>query len=229
MMEANENLDRLVEAITLYCDQCKRFQRVPYKESRRDTSSQLKEIFKELLPEITANIDYDLPPPIYVHKVISRGVDGINNKLVTVIWKEYFFVEVTKADVAEKAGCKLRSVTGGITSFPKNVAYQLWEKNHELANPQTTIISTRTIEQQQHEAIPEAFKLTKREREIMLALARPGTRLSQKEVALQYGIKKNTIKTHLRSVRKKMNAKNTSEATNMIREIVWADNLDNEL
>jgi DNA-binding CsgD family transcriptional regulator len=223
MTETDENLKQLEQTFTLYCVQLRHFQRVPHNGGRHDTSPQLKELIEKLLPHVTADIDHNLPSRVYVDIVISCAV--ADNKVMKVMWEELFCGQATIADVAQQVDYRPQSVSRLTKLFPEKVAHQLWKKNHELANPHKTSISTKTMQQQQQEIVSQKFGLSDKETKVVLAFMRLESQ-SRKEIAFELGITINTLKVHRRSILKKMRVSTIREAIDKVRVALWGGESD---
>jgi DNA-binding CsgD family transcriptional regulator len=222
MLEADENLEQLVQGFTLYCVQLRRC--VPLNGGKHDPSPPLKELLEKL--SVTEGIDHKLASPIYVEKVISCTV--ADDKVMAMIWEEHFCRQVTITDVAERANYSPRSIARLVKLFPKKVAHQLWMKNHELTNPQKTAVSVKTIWQQHHEIISsQKLGLTDTEIKVVLAFMRLENQ-SRKEIARELSITTNTLKTHRRSILKKMKVSTIREAVDKVRVALWKDETDDK-
>lgn len=204
----NSDFDDLALHIALYCDN----RRFPSKQ--RASAPALRGIARRTLLSLTSKFDDGLPDHVFVHELITKGVQGTASNDNTIIWNRYYVAGEPISKVASRLRCSNRAVFRRLKSFPINVAIQLWEKNLDLSGSRgARSLRPTTRTQLRTRALKDEFGLTPRQVEVLLAFYRPGKSRTRKKLAEDdLFISLNTLKSHIRNILRKMECTTMNEA-----------------
>jgi len=173
--------------------------------------------FMQAFPELAETFDAtNLPDHIYAREIVSLGVIGINKKITTALWEQFYIAYDTLFSVAYKTGNSIKTISRHKSVFPENVATQLYRIAHELASPERFPINPQTPRQRWEDYILEKFPLTNRQLEVLLEFCEP-TEIGRKAIAAKLNISLNTLKSHIRKIIRKTDSSTMNEAATKAR------------
>ena len=207
----DEGFYKLRDTIDAYCDMIE-VSSGSSSDERIAAAHDFARVFQDTLPDLAKTFDTDWPNTVYAERVIEFGVAGLGSEVATLLWKEHILASGTNAYVAYRLHLSKRTVNRQRRAFPELVAAQLWKKNHELASmkPKNTL-NPVTVEQQRKSVLKDTFLLSDREAEVLLAFWR-GRNRGRADIVAELSIAKNTLKTHIRNIIRKMGVERMNEA-----------------
>ena len=165
-------------------------------------ASKMISLVKVCLTYLASAFDVDAPGIVYAKALIGFAIKGLLDKPLSKIWDEYYIRGRSIWELSADMYISPETVRSRIKSLPERVAMQLWEINLELAPRHR--INPSTLQQRQANILEEEFSLTDREIEIMLIYAEPGEQGRQEILDERLFITENTLKTHIRHIKKKL-------------------------
>jgi len=203
MPKSNAELEELIAAINLFCDN----ERATARGKPQDykAANQLRTLFKRLCPNLEKNIP-DTPDVIYARRIVDYGISRKKGTVLEQIWELYYKGGSTLENLGKATDYESRTVRRYIKVFAYETATQLLEIELELSNPiqvpppaKATIIEQKAIVYLQ-----DHFYLTPSQAKILLAFCvYPSLNQEQfcEEVLFISG---NTLKTHKKRILKQM-------------------------
>jgi DNA-binding CsgD family transcriptional regulator len=219
MNELDAKFHDLTRIVTLYCKYRLDLQRGSTRNNHRATritdGSILDEsvtVIRSLLPRLSNKVGSVFPSSIFVDRILDIGVARFNDRLLTLIWEQYYKFQTTVRDIADLSNYSPRSVQRRIDLFPGIIANELWKINDEFSNPETTFFVPISKRQRALEILKQEFSLTEKEINIVLAYNWSRPYVGRKVVADRLKISINTLKTHHRSICRKLHSTSINEA-----------------
>ncbi len=230
MNAPEEDLNDLAAAIKVYCgclleydqvlEACKCPPSMHSGAAKNDSANRLIAAFNRFLPDLSLKLNHrNQPVSIYVEDFIDYGVNGVDDKLISLLWKEYFLGSRLVSEVATQANYSERTIYRQREKFPHRIAAQLWRMNREITMPPSSV-AIQTKNQRYLAALRGKFYLTDRESEILLIYARPGPPIGLQAIAQMLHISKNTIKYYRRSILQKIPEDTLNQAANIVRKFL---------
>lgn len=168
-------------------------------------------IFRNHLPTLASQLDWQLPDSVYAKKLIAFGIAGLANHVYQIIWEKYYLEGETLQSTSALISYSERNTRRIISKLPTLIAEQLFEKHYELVNRDD--IEPNTTDQLRGIRLMDAFGLTRRQAEVLLAFCDKGKYLGQKGICAKLGLTEAGLKKHVRKIIRKLGVNNRGEAT----------------
>lgn len=215
MNEVNENHKVLLEAITKYCRALDGSDDLT-PATMQPIEHELVESFKCAHPELAKTFDQNAPDDVFAENIIQRVVDTLEDSHTKWMWKHMYLMGASADEAAKHLNCSRNAIYRRKRKLPRVILRRLWE----LSNPVATKTGVvQTLEHRQIALLEERSRLTNRQAEVALALARPGPHKGLKQVAHELGISVDTLKKHIFNIRRKVGG-TQAEAIDKIRKIL---------
>jgi len=142
---------------------------------------------------------------------------GIQDRFLSAIWKEHFMKGATLVEVAGELGCSRPSLRRREEIFPIRVVSWLWDEERYILRPNLRRPPPPTSHTGTEDLLRAKFNLTEREIEVIGIFA---AGVLRRQVRQELGISENTLKSHIRSVTRKVGARGMREAVEKATRIV---------
>lgn len=218
MANYGDSYFELLDAVTKYCDELANaagFTRYFQYETKR-----LPSIARRVVPELVKNLEGGEPNAIYAEYLVKFSLRGVANPEYRSIWWLCFVQGVATKEVAARLFLSQRTVQRRMAALPEIVTGQLLRKNLELSNSAEISLSPITKQQSLTRLLFTHFGLTEREAEVLLMFCGPGAPLGRQVIAEKLFISRNTLKSHIRKIIRKIRVTTMNEAVDKARRLL---------
>lgn len=207
LFNGQPQLHNLEEAIARYCA-THRTSGAPTPELCHELAS----LFKLILPNLARELirDFSMPDQIVCRYILDFAVEGLNDRLYAILWKEYFSAIEDRETLAKREHYTARTINRKAKTFAHYVTYQLWLREKSVTKP---TLHPKTLHQRRINTLM-TLGLDARNAEILLEFCQnPNLTRAQVRGLENINITENTLKTHIRrTILPVLNAFDLSEA-----------------
>jgi DNA-binding MarR family transcriptional regulator len=179
-------------------------------ETNGECAIRLVGLFKSYLSGLADKLGWLLADPVYAFKIVEFGLLGINDSAFILLWENYYAKGKSQKDVASLIGYSVKNVQRIIKKLPYLITQQLIEKDLEIQD--RDFVDPLTISQRRQFKLMEAYKLTRREAEILTLLWETRIHIGGKELCNKLHLSESGMKKHIRKIIRKLNVSNRQQA-----------------
>lgn len=196
----NRDHDDLIAKINLYL--------IGVRNNDLSCAGSIRETLTKLLPCVCEAQEASTEPDaIFIDLVITSGVRGLTDDFPAALdlWNIYYLESTPDRQAAKRLSISREHLRRLISRFGALIARQLWQKNHEMANPRVGLYSPSTLKQDRLTAFKTEYNLSPRQAEVLLAFCEQGPHVGRRTLAEKLYISEETLKTHCGEILKRMN------------------------
>ncbi len=219
----DENYDNLVGLIRSYCSFLRSTWTTPWKRVQK--TNELWQTMRQLLPKLSADLQFvDTTQPVFaMQRMIEYGAQSLLDINWVHWWKGYYLRGQSVDLIAEESNYSSTTLRRKMRDFPDRIAYELWMREIELAYISTSTpkdqIDPRTRALEYKRFVMNTFLLSDREADVVLAFCESGPDVGRGAILEKLCISKNTLKTHIRSITRKLNVRTMNEAVSTVKDL----------